>query len=107
MYSLYINEQYVVDIDYFAERLMSDKNKAQHYLIMKKEFAPIDFLSTFPIEYLQDNSIKIIEVKENNEILWHSEEFSKIQDVDIVRVGVNDDDNSAIWRFVKADANTF
>ncbi len=107
MYSLYINDQYITDIDYFAERLLSDKSKAQHYLIMKKESAPIDFLSTFPVEFLEDGSVQNIEVKENDEVIWYSKEFSKIQDVDIVRVGVNNDDDSAIWRFVKANANTF
>lgn len=107
MSKLYINEKYITDVDYVAERLMSDRDGAHHYLIMRKENAPMDFFDSFPIDYFKEGTISLIELKNNNdEVTFCTSSFTGIQDGDLVREdSVNNQVNQAIIRFIKADAN--
>ena len=109
MSKLYINEQYITDISYVAERLMSTNSGAHHYLIIRKENVPSDFFSNFPIEFLNEDSINLIEIKDENDVVTFSTtSFTSLQDCDIIREDASNENlniNQVLFRFVKADAN--
>ena len=108
MLKLYINEQYITNVDYVTERLMSACNIGiSRFLVISKANAPSDFLSNFPIEFLNENSINLIEIKDKNDVVkFSTTNFTTVHNCDIIRADPTDAGLvNQVLLFIKAATN--
>lgn len=102
MYSLYVNNVYLCDIEDFREEIghIAGEGSLGYYLNIITPQVSSKFLEEIPLAYFEEKSISNIEVKdENGNIYWESQAFSHIQECNLARIGSGLAINKAHIRF--------